>query len=326
MADFDLRNKRVLVAGGTGLIGIPLVRFLIEEEGARVRIVSLDDPSRAHPDAEFLCLDLLVPQNCLSACQGMDYVFNLLCVKGSPKAMHEKPAIMFDCNLLLDVLLLRAAHAAGVGGYLLASSLAVYAPAEVFREETVWKTLPSEHDWFAGWAKRMGELQAEAYRLQYGWDRISIVRPTNTFGPYDDFDSEGAMVVPSLIKRVVNGENPLVVWGDGSEIRDFLYSEDVARGMILAAKEGIREPVNLGSGTGIRIRELVETIVDCAGSAPQVNWDISKKAGDPMRVLDTTRARSYGFLPRVSLRQGIRETINWYRENLTKRNTRFNML
>ena len=323
MNGFDFRGRRVLVAGGTGLIGIPLVRALIEEEGAEVRIASLDHPSRAHPAADFRKADLLRYDCCQWACVEMDYVFNLLCVKGSPKTMCEKPATMFDINLLLDVNLLRAAKAAGVQGYLLASSLAVYAQGQNL-EDSVWEnTYPSRNDWYAGWAKRMGELQAGAYANEYGWDGISIVRPTNTYGPYDDFESEAAMVVPSLIRRVVSGEDPLRVWGDGSEIRDFLFAEDVARGMILVAKLGEQKPVNLGSGIGVSIRELVSMIVACAEARCQIEWDISQKAGDHKRVLNTERARALGFRPRISLKDGIRKTVEWYRTH-REESTRFN--
>lgn len=321
MPEFSFKGKRVLVAGGTGLIGIPLVRLLIEE-GAEVRVVSLDDPIRAHPQAEFWRRNLLEPQNCRIACRDMDFVFNLLCVKGSPATVRTKPATLFETNLLLDINLLRAAFQAGVQGYLLASSLAVYAQGQN-KEDSVWETHPSKNDWFAGWAKRMGELQAEAYGQEHGWEAISIVRPANTYGPYDDFDSEGAMVVPSLIRRVVNGENPLRVRGDGSEIRDFLYAEDVARGMLLVARQGVREPVNLGSGTGVSIRKLVEAITQSAEISPEVVWDLSQKAGDPVRVLDTERAESLGFRPRVGLEEGIAKTMRWYR-NHRNENTRFN--
>ena len=110
--------------------------------------------------------------------------------------------------------------------------------------------LPSENDKFPGWAKRVGELQAEAYAIEYGWKKVSIVRPANIYGPYDNFDPANSMVVPSLIRRALAGEDPLTVWGDGSPIRDFIHAEDVARGMMLAVEKGVTEPINLGSGTG----------------------------------------------------------------------------
>lgn len=310
----SFQGVNVLVAGGTGLIGIPLVELLFQE-GARVRIASLDDPSRAHPDAEFRQVDLTDFQNCLDACQGMEYVFNLLCVKGSPRAVKLRPASFFVPMLRFNTNLMEAARISGVGGFLYTSSVGVYAPAEVFKEDTVWQTLPSPNDWFPAWAKRVGELQAEAYRIEYGWKDVSIVRPANVYGPYDNFEGENAMVIPSLIRRIVEGENPLTVWGDGSQRRDFLYARDAARGILLAAQNTPSLPVNLGSGTGTTIRELVETIIGCTGHKPTVVWDTSKPMGDRERILDVSRAKSLlGFEPQVSLAEGIGETMRWFQE------------
>lgn len=305
-------DRHVLVAGGTGLIGRPLVDLLLAE-GARVRVVSLDDPALAPPGVEFKRLDLTDPNNCRVACAGIDDVFMLLCVKGSPAVATSRPAAMLVPNVLFCFHLLEAARQAGVQRYLHTSSLAVYAPAEVFHEDDVWSTFPSPHDRFAGWAKRMGELQVEAYRAEYGWDAISIVRPANTYGPFDDFTSESAMVVPSLIRRAVEGENPLVVWGDGSAVRDFIHARDVARGMMHVLRETIPGPINLGSGTGHSVRELAEVVKRHQGESLGLVFDSSKPTGDPRRILDTTRARSYGIVPQIGLAEGIAETMDWYR-------------
>jgi GDP-L-fucose synthase len=318
------QNRRVLVAGGTGLIGQPLVAKLIEL-GARVRVVSMDDPSRAHPQAEFLRLNLLSFANCLKACEGIDFVFNLLGVKGSPAVTRTRPASFFVPTLTLDTNLLEAARQCGVQRFLFTSSVGVYSPAEVFHEDDVWRTFPSDNDRFAGWAKRMGELQAEAYRIEFGWQEIAIVRPANVYGPYDNFDLENAMVVPSLIRRVLDGENPLHVWGDGSAIRDILHADDVARGMLLALEHADGRPINLGSGTGVSIRELVEVIVGHADCRPEVVWDTSKPAGDRRRVMDLSRARAIGFEPRISLAEGIREVMDWYREHHSRVSTRYDV-
>lgn len=321
---FDFKGKKVLVAGGTGMIGIPLVELLIQE-GAQVTIASLDDPSRAHPKAQFKRVDLSLFENCLKVCQGMDFVFNLLCVKGSPAVTAAKPATFFVSHLRFNTNLMEAARQAGVKGFLFTSSLAVYSPAEVFREDDVWKTFPSKNDWFAGWAKRMGELQAEACRIEYNWDNLSVARPANVYGPYDNFDLENAMVVPSLIKRAVEGQDPLVVWGDGSQVRDFIYTQDVARGILLVAKSGETQPVNIGSGHGYSIKELVDTIVENLPKKPKVIWDASKPQGDKKRVLDISRARALGFSPVISLKEGVKETMKWYCENRDLASKRFDV-
>ncbi len=317
-------GKRVLVAGGTGMIGIPLVEMLIKE-GAQVRIASLDEPSRAHPAAEFISIDLFSFENCLTVCEGMDFVFNLLGVKGSPAMTRTKPASFFVPTLTLSLNLMEAARRRGVKGFLYASSIAVYSPAEILYEDEVWRTFPSGNDKFAGWAKRMGELQAEAYQIQYGWDQIAIVRPGNTYGPYDNFDRENAMVIPSLIKRAVDGENPLRVWGDGSARRNFIHARDVARGMILVAKKMPGQPVNLASDVEISIKELVEIIIRQLDKKPQVLWDCSKPTGDQNRIMDISRAQSMGFQPQTSLEDGIKEVMNWYRKNRNSVNNRYDV-
>ena len=309
----DFKGKKVLVAG-YGLIGTPLVKILIEEEGANVRVASLEGAERAHPASEFWNVDLLDFENCMKVCRGVDYVFNLLCIKGSVQAVQKYKYTFFTKNLLLEILLFDAAIKQSVPGFLFASSLAVYPPAEVFIEDDIWKGFPSENDWNAGWAKRMGEIQAQAAMDEFaGKITVSMVIPANTYGLFDDFDSEKAMVVPSLIKRAVYGENPFVVWGDGTQVRDLIFSEDVARGMIHIAKQEEKKPVNLGSGIGYRIRELVNVVVENIEKKPKIVFDASKPTGDKKRVLDISRARSLGWTPKVSLKEGIKRTTEWYK-------------
>ncbi len=319
------KDKKVLVAGGTGMIGRFLVDKLIEK-GAKVRISSLDDASRANPEAEFIKTDLTDYSNCLSACDNMDYVFNLLCVKGSPKIIAERPASFFDSIALFNINLLRAARKAGAERYFYTSTIGVYAPAEVFREDDVWKTMPSKNDWFSGWAKRIGELQAGAYQVEFNWNKISIARPANVYGPYDNFNPTNSMVVPSLIKRVVDGENPLIVWGNGSQVRDFVYAEDVAEGISLVLEKEYSLPVNLGSGTGYSIKNLAEVITAKIKNPPAVVWDISKPQGDKRRVMDISRAKSLGWEPRTSLEDGIEKTMKWYAENKQITDDRYDVL
>jgi GDP-L-fucose synthase len=316
-------GKTVLVTGGTGMIGRPLVEMLLAR-GARVLVASLDDPSRAPTGVEFRRCDLRFFDQCLEACRGVDHVFNLAGIKGSPAMTSRKPASFFVPTLQFSINMMEAARRQGVSRYLFVSSVGVYQPAEVFHEDDVWKTFPSPNDRFAGWAKRMGELQAEAYRIEYGWEDIAIVRPANVYGPWDNFDPENAMVIPSLIRRASEGENPLVVWGDGSQVRDFIHARDCAQGILQVFEKGIREPVNLGSGTGITIREVVETLASCLEPRPEIVWDTSKPAGDSRRVMDTSRAESHGIRPSISLADGIRETLDWYRRNKQATTGRYN--
>ncbi len=320
------KNKKILVTGGTGLIGRPLVERLVEE-GANVVVVSLDDPSQAPDGVSFTKADLREFSNCMDVCKGKDIVFHLAGIKGSPVLNQKQPASFFVPTLTFNTNMMEAARRQGVARYLYTSTVGVYAPAEVFHEDNVWKTFPSEHDRFAGWAKRMGELQAESYKIEYGWDKISIVRPANTYGPYDNFDPKTAMVIPSLINRAMSGENPLTVWGDGSPIRDFIYSKDVAEGMLLAVEKGINVPVNLGSGAGVTIKEIAQAIAESVpGKKITIVWDESKPNGDAKRLMDITRAKKLlGFKPKYSLEQGIKETIAWYMKNKDKSDKRYNV-
>src|SRR5439155_5153581 len=318
-------NSRVLVTGGTGMIGRFLVELLIAQ-GARVRIASLDDPSRAHPEAEFLRMDLTHYENCLKACDRMEYVLHLAGIKGSPLMTATRPASFFVPTITFNTLMMEAARKTGVKRYLYTSSIGVYAPAERFYEDDVWKTFPSDNDRFAGWAKRMGELQAEAYKIEHGWGEIAIVRPANVYGPYDNFDPRNAMVIPSLIRRAMDGENPLLIWGDGSPIRDFIHAKDVARGMLLAGERAPGcWPINLGSGTGSSIRRIVEIIVEHLKKKPEIVWDTTKRSGDQIRLMDISRARSIGFEPSIPIEKGIPEVMDWYDQHRSEIGRRYNV-
>jgi GDP-L-fucose synthase len=227
------------------------------------------------------------------------------------------PMLQFNTNMM------EAAHRANIKWYLYTSSVGVYAPADVFYEDTVWNTMPSPNDRFAGWAKRMGELQAEAYSIQYGKKNISIVRPANVYGAYDNFNPANAMVVPSLIRKAQEND-VLEVWGDGSTIRDFIHADDVALGMIYAVEKQITEPINLGSGKGYSIKEVVDMIVKYSDKQLKVKWLTDKPAGDKIRLFDMTRAKSYGFDISVSLEEGIRSTTEWFLNNKEILDKRYN--
>ena len=179
----------------------------------------------------------------------------------------------------------------------------------------MWKTFPSENDWYAGWAKRIGEMNVEAYMKQHNWNRCSIVRPANVYGIHDNF-GKWSMVIPSLIKKAMENDK-IEVWGDGSPIRDLIYAEDVASGMMHMVENEVTEPVNLGSGTGVTIKEIAEIISEYFGK--ELVWDTTKPMGDMKRLMSMERANSYGFHPETSLKDGIIKTIEWYEEYLEKR-------
>jgi len=193
------------------------------------------------------------------------------------------------------------------------------------KEDNVWKTFPSENDKYAGWAKRMAELQIEAYRKEFKFKGVHIVRPGNIFGPYSNFNPKNSMVVSSIIKRASDNENPLRVWGDGTAIRDFIYSEDVAEGMLKVDSKNIQKPVNLGSGKGYSIKKLVNTI--CSSKyikiKPKIIFDKSKPAGDKKRILDTKRSKSLKIYQVSNFQKSIDKTINWYLNNKSKTKLRY---
>lgn len=314
------RDKKVLVTGGSGMIGRQLVK-LLQEEFADVYIADLNEPLNMD-NITFKRVDLTDYESCCYVCSGMDYVFNLVGIKCSPKVIQERPADIMTPMLQFNTNMMGAAMENNVEWYLYTSTVGVYGEAEIFKEENVWKTFPSKHDWFGGWAKRMGELQAEAYSIQNKKSNVSIVRPANVYGPYDNFDTDNAMVIPSLIRKAHENEF-LSVWGDGSPVRDFIYSEDVARGMLHMVKNKITEPVNLGSGTGVTIKELATTIASELGR--EIKWDTDKPMGDKVRLFDTSRAESYGFNPSVSLKDGISKTVRWFLNNLDIIDKRYNV-
>ena len=320
------RGKKILVAGGTGLVGQQLVPKLINF-GAKVFVASLDDKSLVnHKIENFYNLNLMNLDNCIKITKDKEIVFNLLGVTGSPKINIEKPASFMMSNIYCAINLLMAAQISKVKKYLYTSTYGVYAHSTIMKEDDVWKTFPSENDKFAGWAKRIGELQIEAFKIEYNFESLHIVRPANIYGPYANFDPKNSMVIPSLIRRIIKGENPLIVWGNGTAIRDFIFSADVAEAMIQVMQKKIEKPINIGSGTGISIKELVNTLLSSKiiKKKPKVIFDKTKPTGDKKRILDTSLAKSYGITNKVSLKEGLDKTINWYLNNQSLTHKRFN--
>lgn len=313
-------GKRILVTGATGLIGRALVPRLLDR-GAIVRTTSTSAPTRGFPhharSVEHLVGDLTDRGFADRAALGMDGVIHLAGRRGSVGIQTTRAATMLGENTLICMNTLEAARRAGVARIVYTSTVSVYPPMDIYREDLAWSGNPHPADQYAAWAKRMAEKLIEAYKIQYGMDNIAIVRPVNTFGPYDNFDPKTALVVPALIGRALSGENPFVVWGDGSAVRDFLYVDDAAEGLLLAYEKGLGQgPINLGSGRGYSIREIVNAVLAHAGLAPELRWDTTKPAGEPRKVADLTRARAIlGFEPKIDVAEGIQRTIAWYRQN-----------
>lgn len=306
------------------MIGRQVVDILANA-GAEVTIVSLDK-IRINKKVKHLLGNLTNFELCKKITKNIDFVFHLAGIKGSIEVTISKPASFFVPLLMMNTNVLEACRISKVKKVVYTSSIGAYTNAEVFREtqEADGNYHGPPMDMFPGWAKRMAELQIKAYQIQYGLDNFSIVRPCNVYGPGDNFDPQTAMVIPSLMAKIARGDNPVIIWGNGSAIRDFLYSRDAAEGIILALHYGTsRSYINLGSGKGYSIRELVETLASFVDF--KYKFDKSKPTGFPKRVMDIKLAKQLiRWQPSTSLRDGLKETWNWFikhhNEYKTKKN------
>lgn len=311
-------GKKILVAGGSGMIGNALTRKLLAL-GANITIASLEKKSYVKTlfknSVKFIQTDLTDFDNCLKVTKKKDLVFNLLGIKGSVGIGESKVASFLIPMLRFQTNLMDASFKNGVSGFLFISSICAYPQSsKPKKEETVWDKMPKQNDRIPGLAKRIGEIQGETYMKEYGWEAVKIIRPSNVYGPFDDFNPNTAQVIPSLIARTISGENPLKIWGDGSVLRDFVYVEDVADGALLALEKAPAcLPINIGAGRGISIRDIASTILKNSDRKVKIEWDTTKPTGDPIRVLDITRAKTIlGFSPKYDLEDGINKTIKWY--------------
>lgn len=305
-------GKNILVTGGTGLIGRQ-VSTILSSSGGCVRIVSLDQ-IRVDPNAEHLYGDLCSFEFCKEVTKGIDFVFHIAGIQGAVGISETQPASHFVPTLMMNTNILEACRINKVKKVVYTSTVGAYSNVGVFKEsEYRIDSLPMD---FAGWAKRMAELQVEAYRIEYQHTNFYVVRPGAVYGPGANFDSETGMVIPSLMSRIFNKEDPVVIWGDGSAIRDFAFSRDVADGVILTLYHGTGPYpfLNLGSGVGYTIRSLVETLRTFIDF--NYAYDTTKPAGYPKRVMDISLAKELiGYNPTTSLLEGLMETWEWFQKN-----------
>jgi GDP-L-fucose synthase len=321
----NLENKTILVTGASGMVGQALINKL---KKINCNLIGTDITfppfSIDELDYKFVKADLRFFGQCIELTKGVDVVFNTVGIKGSPQMARNNPASFMVPMLQFNTNMLEAARLNSVSWFVYVSSVGVYHPAEVFNEEDVWSTFPSDNDKHPGWAKRMGELQVDAYKIQYGMENISIVRPGNVYGPWDNFDESTAMVIPSLISKSFKND-VLEVFGDGKPIRDFIYSTDVAEGLIFTVENEITEPVNLSSGIPHSIKDVVDIILKYSKKDLSVKWLTEYSNGDSRRLLNMERFNSYGFFPSTSLDVGIKQTMYWYENNISliKKNNRY---
>jgi GDP-L-fucose synthase len=315
-------NKNVLITGGTGLIGRQITDILCEN-GAHVRSVSLDEDIIIHPAAENVYCDVSDFSSAKEICKDIEVVFHLAGIQGTISSSETHLASHCIPTLMMNTNFLEAARQSGIKKLLYTSSIGAYAPADLFIEESPGSYNDSPMD-FAGWAKRMAELQIYAYVKQYKLDGYSIVRPCNVYGPGANFDPENAMVIGTLMGRIARGDKPVKIWGDGSAVRDFAYSRDIAEGCILALYHGTGgKYINLASGKGYSILELVKTLASFIDF--EYEFDTSKPSGYPKRVMDISLARDLlNFNPVTSLREGLENTWIWFNNNKSEFKTKKN--
>ena len=312
MATKELSNKRILVTGGAGFLGRQVVEQLLKA-GAQSEKITVP---RSHE------MDLRYADKCQQVVEKQDIVIHLAAHVGGIGLNREKPAELFYDNLMMGTQLIHAAYQAGVEKFVCIGTICAYpnlTPVP-FKEDDLWNGYPEVTNAPYGIAKKALLVQLQAYRQQYGFNGIYLL-PVNLYGPEDNFDPSSSHVIPALIRKVheaqQTGETKLPVWGDGSPTREFLYSTDAARGIVMGTQSyNHPEPVNLGTGYEISIRDLIELICELMEFEGEIVWETDKPNGQPRRCLDTQRAKKvFGFTAQVDFKQGLKNTIDWYRQH-----------
>ncbi len=318
-------GKKVLVAGGGGLLGTNLTKRLMEA-GAIVTstrhsqmktVASSHDRGREYR----LYCDLTMSEHCKRAVEGQDYVFMCAAVLSGAGVITKTPLVHVTPNVVMNALMIDAAYNAGVKKYCWFGSSTAYAESgdELVKEYEMFLGDPYDQYFFVGWVKRFGEKLCEMYS-----NRISkpmpcvVLRVTNIYGPFDKFDWEKSHVTPALIRKVIERHDPLEVWGDGSEVRDLIYVDDLIDGIFLAMEKVDKyDPINIGAGKGYSVNEILETICKVENFHPEIVYNKDKPTTIPKRYVDISKAeRVLGFRPKTSLEEGIRKTIEWYRRTI----------
>ena len=305
-------DRRVCITGGAGFLG-SFVQEALRERGAddlfiprseEYDLTQLDDIQRMLEDAQ------------------PDIIIHLAALAGGIGANRARPAEFFYQNLMMGVPLLHEAWKFGVGKFVAIGTICAYPKYTPipFEEKDLWNGYPEETNAPYGLAKKMLLVQSQAYRDQYDFNSIYLL-PVNLYGPRDNFDLETSHVIPALIRKMIEaesrGDSKVVLWGDGSPTREFFYAGDAARGIVLGAERyNGREPVNLGAGMEISIKDLAGLVAKLTGYSGKIVWDTSKPNGQPRRALDVSRAKEYfDFEAEVPFEEGLKRTISWYREH-----------
>jgi GDP-L-fucose synthase len=305
----DLNSKKIIVTGGAGFLGRFVVKKLNERGCRDIFIPRFEDFDLRDPD--------IIRRLYLKA-RG-DVVIHLAAVVGGIGANRENPGSFFYDNLIMGIQLIEQARLNHIEKFVALGTICAYpkfTPVP-FKEENLWNGYPEETNAPYGLAKKMLLVQSQAYRQQYGFNSIFLL-PVNLYGPGDNFDPKSSHVIPALIKKFyeakLNNDNEVIVWGTGMATREFLYVEDCAEAVVLATEKYDKpDPVNIGAGFEISIKDLAEKIKDFIGFKGKIIWDSSKPDGQPRRCLDTTRAKEeFGFKAKTDFDEGLKKTIDWY--------------
>jgi GDP-L-fucose synthase len=308
------RSRRVCVTGGAGFLGAFVVEKLRRRGAESIFVPRIENYDLVKREDILRMLDDARP----------DIIIHLAALAGGIGANRARPADFFYLNLMMGVQLMHEAWKSGVEKLLAVGTICAYPKFTPlpFKEENLWDGYPEETNAPYGLAKKMLLVQAQAYRQQYGFNAIYPL-PVNLYGPGDNFDLKTSHVIPALIRKCLEaqerGERQVILWGDGSPTREFLYVEDAAEGLLLATERyNDSEPFNLGSGQEISIRDLAGLVARLTGFEGEILWDTSKPNGQPRRALDTQRAKDFfGFEAQMPLEEGLRRTIAWYGESRT---------
>jgi GDP-L-fucose synthase len=308
----DLRDRRIVVTGGTGFLGSYLVERLRDQGCRNIFVPSHREFDLTHTDA----IDKLFQE------RRPEVLFHLAAAVGGIGANRSSPGRFFYENAIMGIQLIEAARRYKTEKTIILGTICAYPKFTPipFREDELWDGYPEETNAAYGLAKKMLLVQSQAYRQQYGMDSICLL-PVNLYGPRDNFDLESSHVIPALVRKCAEALDQnraeIVLWGDGSPTREFLYVEDAAEGIAAAAERyNNPEPVNLGSGMEISIRDLAEKIAKLMGFHGRIVWDTTQPNGQPRRCLDVSRAeREFGFRAKTSFDEGLQRTVAWYLAN-----------
>lgn len=312
------KGKKVLVTGGAGFVGTNLILKLQDLDAKITATYHRHKPQIEDSTVHFIKADLTQAEDCKKAVEDKDYVFMCAANTSGAAVIEKTPLVHVTPNVLMNTLMMEAAYEAGVKKFLFISSNTVYPPFNhPVQEKEAWNGEPFEKYFPVAWMKRFGEKLSEIYTTKLKDPMtVVVVRPANIYGPYDDFNWETSHVIPALVRKVVERHDPIEVWGDGKEVKDIIYVEDLVEGVLLAmAKINKFTPINIGTGNGVSIKNILDQIIEIDKyHNAKVKYDKSKPTMIKKRILDVSLAKkTLKFESKTGICEGLNNTINWYK-------------